>query len=657
MSPFGKKAQKPGSAQPPFPPVGVAKAPVGGRKRITQRLVLSGKGVETGEINVGSGLKIPGAPDPVLSQAIPSASNQGTVDVPFSSLLGFIPAEFVISDHETLYNSPQAQEMVSLPLSVVLPMLPSGKIEFLAQDLVEYLPEGTMKSAEELGDYAFSPVALPLPEIISRIPEDAMYLRSDQKPIDDSVAQMDAPFSAEMLAAAQEAAASQAGEQGFDVNAVEEVSDLPNEMENDGSQPDPENPLSEEDEQQVDFSTGFGAEEETVVPPQPPDFSERERAEPEEEFMPPPPANQQDDGLDFSFTQSEEYKKFLAEAEASAEDKGAPGAENSVMDESAQEGTEAPESELQVPDSDDAAPTVEIPHMLEESGDTTDSTDAEMTAPIPRPVQESYEKMSALDSKSEEGADLSGESEESQNPLFAPTRVVPKKSPENVAPPKKAPPQPVASSAPESATPKTSAFSFSKPPVPPSKSVAKPAGFKLPPPPVSKPVPDVKPPAPPKPAIPKPPVPEHDTESASDVADPTEDFVVSSQLANMLGIRDHEPSLKDIVRQINCWPGMKGCIIGGKDGLRISSDVDDDSFANSISAFAPKLISRISELFDDLGFSEVQELHTPVQDSSVYIFRKDNLYLIVLFEDASFPESYRNLMKRVLEELNYSKES
>lgn len=661
MSPFGKNAPKPGESQPPSPPAAGSPGPVGGRKRITQRLVLGGKGAETGEINVGSGLKIPGAPDPVMSQVIPSASQWGTVEVPFASILGYIPAEFVTSDHESLFNSPQAQEMVSLPLGVILPMLPSGKIELLAQDLAEYVPAGTMKSAEELGDYAYSPVALPLQEVISRIPEEAMVLRTDQKPIDASVAQMDEPFSAEMLAAAQEAAAAQTGEQGYDVNELDEPEESPS-----GSVAAPsgqeEAPIAEEEESEPEEQPGLpeetGQSEQSEPPSQP--LSEQQEEEPD---------------VDLSFAQSEEYKNFLAQMESGEDPDGGQSSDEQQPPEEAEaeaptteaEGEDVPEEEFQLPETADAAPTAEIPHASEapqDAGDygDEDPADSEMTAPIPRPVQESYDKMSGSGEETDETDDGS-ESDEAENPLFAPTRIVPKKpAPPAVSP--KAPDEEAetpeateASEEPEPAKPAVPAFNFSKPPAPKTKAkaVAKPAGFKLPPPPVSKPSPKAKVPAPPKPALPKPP--QDDPNVAAPQSESSaEDLVVSSQLANMLGIRDHEPSIKDIVRQINCWPGMRGCIIGGKDGLRISSDVDDDSFANSISAFAPKLISRISELFNDLGFAEVEELHTPVQDSSVYIFRKNSLYLIILFEDASFPESYRNLVKRVLEELNNSKE-
>jgi len=51
----------------------------------------------------------------------------------------------------------------------------------------------------------------------------------------------------------------------------------------------------------------------------------------------------------------------------------------------------------------------------------------------------------------------------------------------------------------------------------------------------------------------------------------------------------------------------------------------------------------------------VEEMHTPVRDSSVYIFRKQDLYMIVLFEDTSFPESYRIRIKQVMAEIGSAK--
>ncbi|MEM6822667.1 MAG: roadblock/LC7 domain-containing protein [Verrucomicrobiota bacterium] len=692
MSLFGSK--KPGLPNIPKAPAGVSVPPTpptkdksggpGGRKRITQRLVLGGKGVETGEINVNSGLKIPGAPDPVVSQMAPVASIQGEVGVPLANILGFIPAEFLYSDHESLYQDPISQQPVNFPLSLILPMLPSGKVEMLAQDLYNYIPQGVMKSGDELGDYAHSPVALPLEEIISRIPQDAFMLRADQKPIDNNIVSMDEPFSAEMLAAAAEEAQQKAA-------AAEQA-----------AEPVPE-PVSEPAVPEMPPAT-------TSPPVDPPAAESEFDPAPMEPIAPEPLATEEQgtelvphaedpQGDDFSFAQSDAFKSFVENMEGDeqsapvAEAPTAPVEEVPQMPEVPELPEEPPVAELpeEPPVQEDPVPPPTIQPPALERGLPDDYSDTDVTQVIPKETQEAYDQMAeASDSQSPAFGTPPPADPEKQgdHPLYAPTRVVGKQAVKEAAKPLAVePPKPKAKPAFSLTPPKPAPKAKpAAPPKPPIKPVAKPAfAFKAEPAAEEVSVPQL----PSKSAKPKSaPVfsfkspkkaasavkPEAKTESKPQSPDvspqesaplaqapttsssPSQDIIISQELCDLLGLKGMaEPTLKDIVHQVNSWPGMKGCIVGGQDGLRISSDVEDDTFANSISAFAPKLISKISELFNDLGFDDVQELHTPIKDASVYIFRKDSLYLIVLFDDTSLPDSYRALLKQVLGELNLVK--
>lgn len=609
MSLFGKKIttpMKPAApasyvpAKPPVPPASnqPAASQGVGRKRITQRLVLGGKGAETGSIAAGggAGLRLPGAPDPVTSQSIPMADYTGTVDIPVATLLPSIPVEFVVSDHDTIYQSPVAQESACIPLSLILPLLPSGKVEILAQDLFGYLPQGVMKTPEELGEYALSPVTLPLQEIIRRMPEGSLNLRTDQKPIDSSVTGMEDPFSAEMLAAAQEEAAQKAQEQAEAATQEEVAVDDADTQTPTASIPGVavEAPAAESPETvppEVEAVPDLSQAEEEAQPeisvPEP-DPESAPTAEVPSALSAPQPAQESSAEGDWSFAQSPEYQAMLKQMEA--EEKG--------------QQAEAPQTKA----APESTPTTPPPASLSE-----DISDTEFTQIIPK-VPDVLPEEQAPDSIEEE--------ESADNPLFAPTRIMDKSAP----PKEQAPPS----------------FSFPDPPPAKAKEEPKPiSGFKFQAPqPVAKKSPGTA--AAPATA----PVQDAPAFQGGDI------YQVSGKLVSLLGIRSSDnPTLKDIVHQINSWPGMKGCIVGGKDGLRISSDVEDDNFANSISAFAPKLISTISDLFNDLGFDDVEEMHTPVRDSSVYIFRKQDLYMIVLFEETAFPESYRTRIKQVMEEI------
>ncbi|MEM6602292.1 MAG: hypothetical protein AAF649_13005, partial [Verrucomicrobiota bacterium] len=403
MSLFGKKegsSSKPMApalnvpANPPVPPLGspVAESP-GGRKRITQRLVLGGKGADSEAIHVGGGakgLKLPGAPDPVTSQSLPMAHYTGTVDVPVANLLGSVPAEFVVSDHDTLYQSPLAQETVKLPLNVVLPLLPSGKIEILAQDLFTYMPEGVMKSGPELGEYAMSPVSLPLPEVISRIPEAALTLRSDQKPIDTTVAGMDDPFSAEMLAAAQEEA----------MRAQQEAENAAAETQQD--------PVADTGEAQAtETIPGFASPPAEAAAPE----LAPAPVEPEPEPVPAPPATPPtpetpEQEVDLSFAKSPEYQEMLQKLEAEAAQEQAPATEA------------APAEEFAAPQP--AESTSPIPSEEDLSG-------TEVTKIIP--------KVPVADTTAESGFAVAAGDTATENPLIAPTRVMREEQEPAAAPP------------------------------------------------------------------------------------------------------------------------------------------------------------------------------------------------------------------------------
>ncbi|MGF1678818.1 MAG: roadblock/LC7 domain-containing protein [Candidatus Methylacidiphilales bacterium] len=610
-----------GAGKPPAPPSNISSADQAPRKRITQRLVLGGKGVETGEINVGMGLKIPGAPDPIVSQMIPSMVTGGTLEVPVASLLGYIPVEFVTRDHEFLYQSPLSQQMASLPLGQILTLLPSGKIEILAHELSASMPPGVMKSADELGDYAYSPVALPLQEIISRIPEEALTLRSDQKPIDDSVTRMDDPFSAEMLAAAQEALRQQQEAGAFDINEPEDIpvaapaiqeEPLAAEYAEAPVLESEDAPVAMESEEELESDLSDINQEDTVV------------------GLPHEEEDNAPDALDLSFTQSEEYLKFLAQSESEGIE--AATATQNEPELPPDQPFEEPMEEAQYEEAD-VSPVDYAEEEISLALPPDDLSDTEVTKIIPR-------------------APMAGEipspaPTDADNPLFAPTRVIAKSKPAH------SPARPMPNIQAKASAPLTG---FKLPPPPSSKisapakapSAITPPHFNAPPPAAANPAFSFQ-----KQATLPPPPPTSAPLVAAAPSHAASDQLLSDRLIGLLGMRNQNPpTLKEVVTQMNSWPGMKGCIVGGKDGLKISSDMEDDAFANSIAAFAPKLISRITEIFQDMGFEEVQELHTPIRDSSVYVFRDRDLYLIALFNDVAFPESYRLHIKEVLKELN-----
>ncbi|GAB4242597.1 MAG: hypothetical protein OHK005_06490 [Candidatus Methylacidiphilales bacterium] len=131
--------------------------------------------------------------------------------VPAQIILNALPRDLVVCDVAAVVQSPEAQREVPLPLSTILSMLPSGRIELPAQDLIKLLPAGWTVPVEQVPD-AY-PISLPLASIVPRIPPEMLAIRPDQKDIDPAVRNMNDPFTQEMIdKLAAQAAAKAEGE-------------------------------------------------------------------------------------------------------------------------------------------------------------------------------------------------------------------------------------------------------------------------------------------------------------------------------------------------------------------------------------------------------------------------------------------------------------
>jgi len=564
-------------SEPPAPMDMGGSKPSVKRKRITQRLVLGGK---SGAVPEGEGgkIKLPGAQKPVMEN--PQLDHvQGDIEIPVYVLLQNTPAEFLMADHETLFASEVAQAIVLIPLRLILPGLPSGKIEIPAQSITECMPDGVMLSQAELGEYASSPITLPLYEVIPRIPEEFLALRYDQKPIDSSVSGLDDPFSLEAL----QAAAAEAEAEMADPAALSEY---------EGSE---------------------GTDSDAIVDQQPEAYASE--AEPEEiPTLPMPP---------------QELLEDLPEEPL-------PSESSSELESAEEFQSESLEEELTLPEG--IAPEVEdeadlsftkteaFKQFLEENVDEEDGIDAELA------VTELLEDLpdQSAEAEADEAQTETIKLPASERPPFSPEEDASALMPKAPRLPKLSPSVPSKGNA--EATP---SFSFKAPP-----KTSLPG---TPPTPQPK-VETVKPAFKGNPKVSK----------TSKMSSPAAHAVVqiSSELKRALRLgEDQDATLRDIVHQMNCWPGMDGCILGGKDGLTITSEIEDERFGNSLSAFAPKILGRLNELFQDLGFESVEEIQTPMNEGCIFIYRHDALFLVAISSESNLPVSYRGLIKQVVMEL------
>lgn len=232
----------PGSSQlkSPLPPI--APKPPGGaapggaiklpKKRITQRITVdpskaaaapaaSPAPAEAGLRPAGP-MPVPNLPTMKLSIPGPKASAQAAqqtqkVDtksialpllVPAHIILNALPRDLLTCELSAVSQSPEAQREVPLPLSPILAMLPSGRIELPARDLIKPLPEGWTVPLDQVPE-AY-PISLPLAAIVPRIPPEMLAIRPDQKDIDPAIRNMSDPFTQEMIEKLQAQQAAQA---------------------------------------------------------------------------------------------------------------------------------------------------------------------------------------------------------------------------------------------------------------------------------------------------------------------------------------------------------------------------------------------------------------------------------------------------------------
>lgn len=201
---FGKKSEvppvaPPSSMKPPAPrPAGVgtpppiadfpssimglkAPKPIGNKvAKSTQRIVLPAQ--KTGPllpaVNRTGPLGSQKQMEPTMRIMIPgkikgaaSSMNEGLkanekVALPLSIAFRSLPPGVLSEQAQTTVNP---SDEFFIPLDLVVPQLPSGKIEFTVQQMFGFLPPEIFKSSDEIAGFMAGKVVLPMMEVFSRI--------------------------------------------------------------------------------------------------------------------------------------------------------------------------------------------------------------------------------------------------------------------------------------------------------------------------------------------------------------------------------------------------------------------------------------------------------------------------------------------------------
>ena len=521
-------------------------------------------------------------------------------------------------------------------------MLPSGKVEFSVQEILPHVPEGFIQSADTLGDFALSTFTLPLYQVASRIPKDAMMLRGDQRPVDSSVMVMEEPFSPEMLGRAamgaqpveeyQQPQAEPQPEPAYEIPEPAYIQEEPApqmevQAEPQFYQPEAELPQQGADEAQFapPVEALYQGEAEAQSAPAPDlsfDPAMLAAAEAELAGQVPGPL-MAEETLEHAATAEELGVTLSSQVETpenSSEMPVAPASQidwanaladlNAATEAAAQQEQQQEQQQMQV---EESIPVEAVQEPLTSGPGNpfiAGSSDEEIPAdlmvedretPVPLPQGSLMSKLPPLESA------LSAQTRPIPLPLFKKTQ--------NLREPLRPPPPPVLPKEnQEMALPPAAVRSTGK-----------------------------------------------QTQSFMKEASRTQrlHFInLSPAVNNLLGVPpDEEIKLKDVVEQIRRWPGVQGCIIAGRDGLPITSVTDDRGFAQSLSAFAPKILARVNELFTDLGMPAAEEVHIPASGTSTFIYRYEDVYFILLHREASVPQWYSTIIRQVLTEISASKKN
>lgn len=160
------------------PPAGPAGAPPSKPKKETQRFALA-----------------PAPTQQVAAEVASEAGDRQRLILPLGMVLRSLPPEVLSTDLGQLLARPVvAGGTVSVPMDQVLRQLPTGVVQFTFDVLQPQIPAEMLQPADQLATHWDRPVRLPLGEVVSRIPAEAMGVRGPVADQPSEFESIDAPF-------------------------------------------------------------------------------------------------------------------------------------------------------------------------------------------------------------------------------------------------------------------------------------------------------------------------------------------------------------------------------------------------------------------------------------------------------------------------------
>jgi DNA uptake protein ComE-like DNA-binding protein/predicted regulator of Ras-like GTPase activity (Roadblock/LC7/MglB family) len=124
-------------------------------------------------------------------------------------------------------------------------------------------------------------------------------------------------------------------------------------------------------------------------------------------------------------------------------------------------------------------------------------------------------------------------------------------------------------------------------------------------------------------------------------------------LQELLGFpAEKDVTLKDVTDRISAWPDVIGCVLGQASGLPLVGSVPDGLELQAIVAFAPKLFAGLNASFKEFAGEETDEIVVPSPHVSYHIFRKGDLYLVILSSQRQMPKRHMEVARHVLSSID-----
>lgn len=646
---------------------------------------------------------IPGAPSsqaPAVPAPVPVV---GHVELPVGLVAGSVPAHCWLVDA-------QAQPdigVLSIPVSNVLAMLPSGKVEFSLREIISFATPGVFRDESELEADWGAVVSLPLFEVVQRIPAELLARRKDQKPVDAKVVSMADPFSEEMLRKQAEEArlkaeAEAAAGAATPADTVETSEPDAPEMVAETAVPEVAMEPAAEAADSVE-ATGVISSTGPVALPLPGDpdapptlgMDSLPEAESEPESLP------ETQGAESGRDESPVIPAASLQIEAEPEPVPDFAALAAAAEAALQGGdVKAPLEEVDQAEAEDQAPIQEeqvAPSPI--ASRFAEALKEEMVQAAPVPAAESKPEdfklpplppRKPLPPEEENTSEIAGMGKAKS--AFTAADLAPKEKTAVPEPSKSSPTLAGQASAlgafasvieklpprePVKQTPPPQPVTPAPVPVPISRSEPvislERRGVNLNTCTLDQLVGEIGCPAPiakkilawrelngtfsDMHALWK--VPGMTVETYRLLTGlPGAETSATNELQQALALPEHgELTVRDVTLRVRQWPFMEACIIGGLEGLPIAFDGLDEAFAKSICAFVPRLLRETNNTLTEVGSSPTTELHIIKEDRSLFIFRAGGLVLVAVNRKKYLPGRDLDLLRMIVQELAKSSDS